>query len=162
MRSLTLSVPWGFAVARLGKRVENRTWCPPRWLIGQQFAIHNGRSRDNEAIAELRAHGFDVPLVHAPGVAAVAHLRGVLFYDHARAATLVHIAGDLTKSEVDAVTSSIWWSGPFGWVLGDVVPIEPVISCKGMQGLWTLPSEVERQVHDRLAARSFAPGSAAP
>ena len=42
MQAITLKHPWAFAIARLGKRVENRTWKPPNRLLGQRIAIHGG------------------------------------------------------------------------------------------------------------------------
>lgn len=153
MRALTLSAPWSHAVAYLGKPLENRTWAPPRSLVGERFAIHTGRSRDEEAIAALRARGFDVPAVHPPGVICVVRLRGVLFTERGR--TSVWIAGDLHHDEVEVLSRSMWLSGPFSWVLGDVLAIDRVIPCKGAQGLWRLPSSVETAVQARIDVATF-------
>lgn len=43
--AVTVWAPWAFAIAWLGKDVENRLWKRgrlPRWLIGRQLAIHAG------------------------------------------------------------------------------------------------------------------------
>ena len=44
MHALTLRHPWVWAVAHLGKRIENRTWEPPEDLIGKHIAIHGSVS----------------------------------------------------------------------------------------------------------------------
>lgn len=41
--ALTEQQPWGWAIAHAGKRVENRTWAPPRAVIGKTIAVHGGR-----------------------------------------------------------------------------------------------------------------------
>ena len=54
MKALTVIQPWAWAIAHAGKRVENRTWGPPRDVIGQRIAIHAGRRLDDRAIAWMR------------------------------------------------------------------------------------------------------------
>ena len=49
MRGLTLHQPWAWAIAHAGKNVENRTWAPPAYMIGERIAIHAGKRFDEEA-----------------------------------------------------------------------------------------------------------------
>lgn len=42
--AITLWPEWAYAVAHLGKNIENRTWEPPDGLLGQMIAIHGGVS----------------------------------------------------------------------------------------------------------------------
>ena len=44
IRGLTLTCPWGPAIAYWGKDVENRTWAPPQTMVGHYLAIHAGKS----------------------------------------------------------------------------------------------------------------------
>ncbi len=44
--ALTLHRPWPWAIIHGSKRVENRSWAPPAWLIGQRLAIHAGKRWD--------------------------------------------------------------------------------------------------------------------
>lgn len=44
MKALTLTPPWGNCIALHGKDIENRTWVPPPALLGQVFAIHQGKA----------------------------------------------------------------------------------------------------------------------
>jgi DNA polymerase-1 len=40
MWALTVWQPWAWAIAMGFKLIENRSWPPPRWLIGRELAIH--------------------------------------------------------------------------------------------------------------------------
>ena len=133
IRGLTLIRPWAWAVAYAGKDVENRTWEPPRAMVGGFLAIHAGKKWDEDAAQGMRFDlGIDVPEEedHPSGViVAVARLAGV---------------------QHEAFGNQ-WFCGPVGWQLRDVVRIEPV-PCKGAQGLWTLPHDVLALVRARFAA----------
>ena len=90
MKALTLTPPWGNCIALYNKDIENRTWVPPSTLLGQTFAIHQGKAwtpavrQEVEAVAEWL--GDD--LVHGPlqverqhykqGVVALARFVGVV------------------------------------------------------------------------------------
>lgn len=140
--ALTLWQPWAGIVAAGIKRVENRDWAPPRWLVGQQFAIHAGKRWDDEG-ATFCAKVMDwgpnpawPPLAQVRGaVIAVATLAGCAFHDY----------GLLAGFEDQAP----WFFGPYGWLLRDVVAIEPV-PCRGFQKLWALPAAVEAEVRRRV------------
>lgn len=43
MKALTLWPEWAWAIMHLGKDVENRTWHPPKNILGQRIALHAGR-----------------------------------------------------------------------------------------------------------------------
>lgn len=128
---ITLVQPWAWCIASAGKRVENRTWRP--WCpVGTYLAIHAGSKVDKEAVAELRSEGIEVPTALVLGaIVAVGQLEGVAVSD-------TGVPDDQAK----------WWSGPVGWCLDNVVPIEPVL-CKGKQGLWRLDPAVLDQVRSR-------------
>lgn len=44
-----------------------------------------------------------------------------------------------------------WYFGPIGYVLRDVRALASPVSCRGWQGFWTLPPDVEHQVTAQLA-----------
>lgn len=53
--ALTVWQPWAWALFH-GKPVENRTWHPPKRLLGQVVAIHAGKTYERDAydtIADL-------------------------------------------------------------------------------------------------------------
>ena len=130
MYALTLWQPWAWAIARAGKDVENRTWPPPKWLIGQRLAIHAGKGWD-ESWNFWADHDENDPLYECgAGIVAVVTVVGVI-----------------------TMGARPWFdgTGPYGWVLADVVPVDPPIPCRGRQGLWQLPPEVEAELEKRGA-----------
>lgn len=126
IRGLTLIRPWGYAIAHLGKDVENRTWnCYLK--PGDFIAIHNGMKWDDSALECIQ---------DCMGVA------GSVTKETDKSSQIIAVAqfvGNVTESD------STWFVGPVGWQLRDVTPISPV-DCKGKQGLWNLPGNVLAQV----------------
>jgi hypothetical protein len=47
--------------------------------------------------------------------------------------------------------------GRFAWELRNVRPVYPAIKCRGKQGLWTLPHEVENEILRRGAWKCSPP-----
>ena len=136
MKALTLWRPWTWAICHpspKAKRVENRTWSPPRSLIGQDLAIHAGRRYDGADACRFIARILgELPPVQAhcrEGIVAVARLAGLRF----------------------PPSNDPWLVGPVGWLLDNVRVLPRPIACKGAQGLWTLPPDVEAEVRRRLA-----------
>lgn len=39
-----------------------------------------------------------------------------------------------------------WWFGPWGWRVSHVVEFDAPIPCKGKQGLWTVPVDIEQRL----------------
>lgn len=130
MYALTLWQPWAHAIAFYGKRIENRTWPPPPWILGRRIAIHAGATLDAEAAEELRFLGGEgtMPMVTRAVVATVV------------------VQKYLTTPDRIPADQRRWWSGPFAWILDDVHRIPP-IPCSGKRKLWRLPPEVEAIVH---------------
>lgn len=159
--ALTLHQPWAWAVARAGKPVENRTWPPPRGVIGSHIAIHAGKTLDREAIEDLAFDGYTVPeRLDRGAIVAVARVIGWV-----RCTTDLHVTyraslprelrnrtpeafSGVTRDRAQLVVQSPWWAGPIGWVLEDVTAIEAV-GCLGRQGLWTVPPDVADEVRRR-------------
>jgi hypothetical protein len=44
-----------------------------------------------------------------------------------------------------------WFFGPFGYVLRDVRALATPVPCRGWQGFWTLPDDIESAVNEQLA-----------
>lgn len=153
MKALTLHQPWATCIAQHGKRVENRTWAPHA-IIGQRIAIHAGKKFDPVAHTML-VHFHGVPLAERedlPFGAVVATARVAGWVRFVRRGDILYndFCGITSKQACDARRST-WWAGPIGWILEDVVEIKPV-ACKGAQGLWRLPADVERTVREHEEA----------
>jgi len=139
MKALTLKHPWPFAICRLGKRVENRTWHPPSSLIGQRFAIHGGNIPTGKALDEAWNLAHDLGRIHKQPLDVDSAFDCVFSF-----------AGIVATAVLDSVVTQSddpWFDGSgFGWVLRDVIVLPEPIVCKGKQGLWTVPDEIVKQL----------------
>ena len=137
MRALTLWQPWASLVASGVKRIENRPWAPPAWMLNETFAIHAGLryDRDSAATAE-ELGGYPLPKSECPRGAIIATCSLIAVARSAEEA--VRFAdGDRSQER--------WFFGPYGWVLDDIEAIDPV-PCRGFQGLWNIPDDIKRRV----------------
>ena len=131
MRALTILQPWALCILDFGKMVENRSWRPPDSLLGQRFAIHAGKVPDLPAYEGLLKEGYPLPLLSAMPFGAV--------------------VGVATLDRVVTALDDPWFCGPVGWRLRDVRGLPTPVPCRGAQGLWTLPPEVEAAVLKQVA-----------
>jgi hypothetical protein len=111
------------------KDVENRTWSPePLVKPGEWIAVHSGMRYDEDASAF--AYRIGVPLdFYTQGRLVAGAIVGVARYD-----------GCVKES------TSPWFVGPLGWLLGGVVALPDPIPCRGGQGLWRVPADVAERV----------------
>lgn len=146
IRCLTLWRPWPWAIFHAPtnpKRLENRPWKPWSSIINQRIVLHAGKTFDSDAADDLCSmFGLhpdgDVPRGWTDeGLIGVATIRG------------------WAESEEDCerfmVGQSEWFSGPYAWLLSDVIAFPVPIPAKGKQGLWVLDPEQERHVGLALA-----------
>jgi hypothetical protein len=141
MRALSLTRPWAWAILHGGKRVENRSWKPPSWVIGKIIALHAAKSYDPTAIYGIHhAMGFE-PLAKACPVGEENH-------PHSAIVGLARVTGFVDESNYQElpITQQAWFFGCYGWLLEDVQALASPVPCKGALSLWKLPEEVERQV----------------
>ncbi len=165
--ALTLHPEWAYAVAVLGKRLENRTWPPPDRLIGKRLAIHGG------AAVGGRSHGKGpkVSMYHAEAIQdmfAMARKAGadlahpITFRDICERGQGI-IAVVKVTGYIEGPSDAPWYIGPettddhgnavpnYGWQFADVQVLPVPVKCKGAQGLWTLPLDVLAAVRSQLA-----------
>ena len=146
MRALTLWRPWDEPVACGTKPVENRSWAPPSSIRGAWIAIHAGKKYDAGGAAFIMQRGFSL----LPRAASDSRSGCVV--------AVVRLAGAFHQTAPEpiwhdptwqAVLLSPWFCGPWGWLFDRAVSLRP-IPCRGAQGLWILPSDVERLVRAEL------------
>lgn len=127
IRGITLHRPWGSAITQLGKDVENRTHeCP--LPVGSYFAIHSGTKWDAKGQETIEQ-------ISGKKVRQVDEIAGYIV-------ATAKFAGNITKSE------SPWFvEGSIGWLLTDVVAINP-IPARGQQGCWELSSELLQRIRE--------------
>jgi hypothetical protein len=174
MQALTLWQPWAWAMAFAGKPVENRTWAPPHSLLGQRIAIHAGKTCDEKMIDGIGAEfgivpaTSDVPLLGygndlqrighlARGaVVAVGTLAGYVLDDgNGRVIPAgMRVPDEYPPEKAKAICdetmrvarASRWYQGPVGWIVVNRIALPTPVPCRGAQGLWTLPPDVEAAV----------------
>jgi hypothetical protein len=173
--ALTLWQPWAYVVAGGWKPVENRDWPPPAWLLGRYFAVHAGARYSEADALWMRDERERLGLPHAPpaehgiargAIVAVARLAGAVELEPAEpisievarsgapppARRVRQTFGQLSADQVERVRASPWTSGPWAWLLEDVVAV-PAVACRGAQKLWAVPDEVADLVRDAWRRR---------
>lgn len=142
MKALTIWRPWTWAITHrspLAKRTENRTWNAP-WVLYRDIAIHAGERYDDRDACDFITDILDE---RPPGKAQCP--TGIV--------AVTRVAGFRGWDSIGSPDDDPWLVGPWGWQLDNVrVLVEPV-PCKGAQGLWTLPPDLEVAVRARLGGR---------
>lgn len=144
--SITLIRPWGWCITGFKpgqypidpKRIENRTYPPPRGIETGLLVLHAGKSVDSEMTTHLVGQlGALIPDT-GDGVIGVCRCTGYV------------------QSSDD-----IWFNGPFGWVLTDVVAISPPLRMRGHLGCHRVPTPLARTVRG-LYMNALADGNVVP
>lgn len=155
MLALTVWPEWAYGITHLGKPIENRGWTPPRSLIGQDFALHAGKSiggtgRDAESdVGEVMQYASDAgyrwggkSMAEMGYPAYCALCKETVAQVKARSGgivALVRLDGWLPKRQ----TRNGWhMPDSFGWQLTLRKVLQDPVPCKGMQGLWMVPNDI--------------------
>lgn len=115
MKALSIRPPWAYAIAHLGKRVENRTW---RTNYRGPILIHASSTMRNDDVRTLEAiigHKIDKTSLCRGAIIAIA---------------------DLVDCVDAAQAPSKWTCGPTAWRLRNVRTLKAPIPASGMLGLW--------------------------
>jgi len=120
MKALSVKQPWAWLLAHGFKDIENRSW--PTTFRGR-FYIHAGKSwgaeqeDDVEWVKDLAGEaGLVIPLPDR--------------FD------LGGIVGEATVSDCVSNSESVWFNGPFGFVIADAQPVA-LLPCRGILGFFT-------------------------
>jgi hypothetical protein len=136
VKALTLLRPWSHAISHGPKRIENRTWKPPAWLVGRHFAIHAGKGWDTDCadVADRATESYaSPPQAWCPtGIVAVATIALVTTPDNVEAQDLP------------------WAFGPWCWVLRDVIALPEPVPHRGAQGLWDISPDAVAIVREMV------------
>lgn len=161
IRALTLRQPWAFAILHLGKSVENRSWKPPRSVIGKRIAIHAGLTLDQPGDNKLRTwlrawEELDLlGKLHAADMYPGCIIGTVLVTGWARAipnplndtalpALEYRQAGPTDRRYARSLVYNRWAeAGSYQWGLANPEPVEHPVRCRGAQGIWTIPPELD-------------------
>ena len=145
MKALTIKQPWLWCITDHTKRVENRTWKPPYYMVGQRIALHASKARDSAEwdaacdLVKIALPSFDdLPL---GAIVATARLVGFVAVKQNRTVEVVY---DL---EYYQWRDDPWFFPPaVGWLLSDVRKLSQPIPCRGALGLWNVPDEMAKQI----------------
>ena len=182
MRAISLWRPWPWMFFHANKRVENRSWSPPKSIIGEWVAMHATLKFDNDAVNSARRGRFGpkASMVepaadrHPTGIVGAFFVRGGFelapgesIWNHAVGAMSESFAalepeevsvsrciGPLLTAEVAVLSRSVYAFGPWCWVTSRVIELPGPIPCKGRQGLWTVPADAERIVRATIERRA--------
>lgn len=169
LAALTIRQPFAWAIAIGAKPVENRDWPPPAWLFGRSLAIHAGRQYDELGAQELAANLQALGLPAAPpppaqlvqgAIVAVVTVVGAIETEASyteddlgvRVLRRKKVLGDVSLQQADELVASPWASGPWLWVLRQVVRIDPPVPCRGLQRIWHVHRDQLPDVRERYRA----------
>jgi hypothetical protein len=126
MKALSIQQPWLWAITDIDKRIENRTWKPPQWIIGERIALHASKKDDPVGYREIYEIAGIIPPAELPKGAIVATAKVVGWLDDNGFGN-----GHLIDDK--------WFFGPIGWILADIKKLDTPILCRGSLGLWNSP-----------------------
>ena len=127
MKALSIRQPWLYCITDLDKRVENRTWAPPDWIIGQCIYLHASKRMDDligkRAASELAGFKLSTVVDSMPlgGIVATARVDGWF---------------SKQKMPNHPLFRSKWFFGPIGWILSDIRQLPEFVPHRGQLGLW--------------------------
>lgn len=129
MKAITICQPYAHLIEIGDKPIENRTW----WSSHRgELAIHAGKSR--EWMDDAETYGLSEKGLTFGAIVAVVDMAAAL----AIAATWPDRFRHLQNHEHA--------NGPYCHVYENVRRLRDPIQCRGAQGLWDLPVDVERKV----------------
>ncbi len=135
--ALSVQQPWAWAILHAGKDIENRTWAPPRHIIGRRIWIHASKKRQPIEPSELLP-SFTLGELVVTGISGRLHLVPEL-----RELPLGAILGSVRVVGTTRIAKgNRWFSGPIGWVLTDPSPLARPVATRGSLGLWKVPGGV--------------------
>jgi hypothetical protein len=156
VRALTLTQPWAGLVASGVKLVENR----PRRMIkredfGKPFAIHASREIDESVYDRIAEIAPDILTIERRGnsvIHTVPCFRDWYRFSRDTSAVIAVATIDRVVATTTTLTDDErrWFFGPIGYVMRDVRALAEPVPCRGWQGFWTLPDDVERRVVEQL------------
>lgn len=135
MKAISLCQPWGDWIIYGPKSIETRTHQRFRGLLGQTIAIHSGRLIHEPAWEWARPYWNFHPCVptHNPGIIGT-----------------VYVAEARWLTDADSPAALLPAEGLFGLVLTQRRALPHCVECRGRQGIWTLPPEVEAAVRRQV------------
>lgn len=135
------------------KRVENRTWHPPKAMIGERIRIHASKKIDSDGWQALKDEWQDLYGCRPEFAPGVYHTLGTIVGEVTLSGIIApgqHPSySSASYSEILKADQPKWVYGPVGWLLSDAELYERPYVCKGRQGFfYTRLSELKRLSFD--------------
>ena len=157
MKALTVWQPWASLIAAGHKPYEFRGWRAPKWIIGQRIAIHAGARKVKKAEVAWLIRGldgtFDASQRPALPDEALAYLTAMPIASYPRSAIVCTavvgepVTGDEAARRLGMDVNDSDREGTFnwGWPMLEIKKV-PGIPCRGAQGFWNVPADIEREI----------------
>jgi len=145
MKALTIQQPWASMIASGEKWIENRTW---RTSYRGPLATHAGKGSKYLTKREL-AEFETGAVVAVTWLSACVSLSEAQYQHRQQAESKIGVSWS-------EIVNHKYAEGPFCWVLEAVAMLSKPIPCKGAQGLWVLPAEIETLIWLDLAESDLA------
>jgi hypothetical protein len=145
--------PWPYVILHedpeIRKDFENRTWTPPDRYLGKLFALHATKMYDGEGKEFIeRTIGHLIPN-YQPSMAVVGTFRLIGWFRYEDGLVKnVKLAEGFTLGVLEH--GEKWIVGPVVWILSEQRKLETPVPCRGSQGIWHLPEDVDKLVRDQL------------
>lgn len=151
--ALSFLQPWLWAILEGHKPVENRSWKPPRSVVGRRIALHASAGYDREGDLFVRRLVGTHRNLRSPMVACRSAIVGtaVIVGAFRPAGSRAEVVGPLLDVEVDRLAASPWAFGPWIWKVADVRKLRAPVPCKGALGFWKVPADAAALVYEDLA-----------
>jgi hypothetical protein len=146
--------PWLGAITVGDKRIENRGWPVPAWLIGQEIALHASKNNIDWSAPAMAWTGAGLPPYE--GWEPRTDWRSGLLLG--AVAAVVTITGCHHASECSLCDP---WAayGQYHWQLaGNVRVLGEPVRCNGARRLWRVPEDIEIAVWTQLENVSAVAG----
>jgi hypothetical protein len=146
VKALSIRQPWAFAILIGAKPVENRAWTTH---FRGRVLIHASKREEHDDVTDV-----------LEGIADVLHTSyDSILAEYERQKGLGCIVGAVTITDCVTEMDSSWFSGPYGFMMADPKPCQP-IPCKGALGFFDVPADVAEEIRKavrRLPATSPRP-----
>lgn len=154
MKALTLTQPWATLVAIGAKRIETRSWSTP---YRGPLAIHAAKRPTSDAVGWLASTEEGCRIIQALDTAGYKCRNALEVAGYGFVLPLGKILcvtnlvtceeiGDFDYTPEPERSYGDYTPGRWAWHLADVKALPEPIACRGMQGLWTVPPEIEARL----------------
>jgi len=170
MKALTLWPEWAWAVANLNKTVENRTYRPPRNIVGKRIAIHAGKKVGGRYVptSKMATPYYEIMMNSASNAgwypevvdeAIIFKRRPKIFGGYEKLIPeYLTVGAIVATARIGGVSYlspgrfEVWSAeGQYQWHLDDLVVLDDPVLCMGRQAVWCIPEDVERKVLEQCS-----------